>query len=92
VREQRVVSDRPPPGLLPGALLGLAAGLFLASIWLFGGWDVALAVTAVFAGLVAVLLAGAPGWRRFATGLLAFAGVAGALLFSIAWYGSHFGS
>ena len=28
---------------------------FLVSIWLYGEWDVALAVTAVFAGLVAVL-------------------------------------
>jgi hypothetical protein len=88
VREQRVVSDRPPPGPLPGALLGVAAGLLLASIWLFGEWDVALAVTAVFAGLVAVLLAGSPGWRPFAMGLLASAGVAGAVLLSIAWYGS----
>jgi hypothetical protein len=77
---------------LPGALLGVAAGLLLGSIWLFGAWDVALAVTAVFGGLVAVLLAGSPGWRPFATGLVAFAGIAGGVLFLVAWYGSHLGS
>jgi hypothetical protein len=92
VREQRVVSDRPPPGRLPGALLGVAAGVLLASIWLFGASDVALAVTVVFGALVAVLLAGSPGWRSFATQLLVFAGAAGGLLFSIAWYRSHLGS
>lgn len=89
---ERPIADRPPPGPLPGAALGVAAGLVLASIWLFGAWDVAAAVTAVFAGLVAVLLAGLPGWRPFATGLLALAVVAGGALFSIAWYGQHLGS
>jgi hypothetical protein len=92
VREQRIVSDRPSPGRLAGALLGAAAGLLLASIWLFGAWDVALAVTAVFGGLIAVLFAGSPGWRPFATRLLVFAGVAGAVLFSISWCSSHLGS
>lgn len=92
MREQPVVPDRPSPGPLPGALLGGAAGLLLASIWLLGAWDVALAVTAVFGGLVAVLLAGLPGWRPFATGLLVFAGVAGGALLSIAWYASRLGS
>jgi hypothetical protein len=87
VRELRVVPDRPPPGLLPGALLGVAAGLLLAAIWLFGAGDVALAVTAVFAGLVAVLLAGAPGWRPFSIGLLALAAFAGGLLVVIVRYG-----
>jgi hypothetical protein len=61
-------------------MLGVLAGLLLASIWLYGAWDVALAVTVVFAGLVAVLLAGAPGWRPFGTGLLTSAVLAGGAL------------
>jgi len=80
VWDQPVVPDRPPPGPAPGALLGVLAGLLLASIWVYGAWDVALAVTAVFAGLVAVLLAGAPGWRGFGTGLLTSAVVTGGVL------------
>jgi hypothetical protein len=72
-----VVPDRPPPGPVPGALLGAAAGLLLASIWRYGAADVALAVTFVFAGIVAVLVA-SPAWRRFAVGLLVAAVVAGA--------------
>ncbi len=72
---QPVVPNRPPPGPVPGAVLGVLAGLLLSSIWLYGARDVALAVTAVFAGLVAVLLAGAPGWRAFGTGLLTAAAV-----------------
>jgi len=78
-----VVPNRPPPGPVAGALLGAPTGLFLASIWLYGEWDVALAVTAVFAGLVAVL-AGAPAWRPFATGLVPSAVLAGGLLALIA--------
>jgi hypothetical protein len=70
---------------LPGALLGVPCGLLIAAIWLYGESDVALAVTAVFAGLVAVLLAGMPGWRSFATGLLTLAVVAGAGLLLIGW-------
>ena len=95
MRSKRAASspaDHQPPGALPGALLGVATGLFLGSIWLFGAADVALAVTAVFAGLVAVLFAGSAGWRPFATGLVAGAVVAGGVLFSIGWYGSHLGS
>lgn len=61
----------------------MLAGLLLSSIWLYGAWDVALAVTAVFAGLVAVL-AGAPGWRAFGTGLLAAAVVTGGVLALVA--------
>ena len=72
-----VVPDHPRPGWLPGALLGLAGGLLLAAIWLFGAPDVALAVTAVFVGMATVLITGASGWRGFGTGLLAGALVAG---------------
>ena len=64
-----VVPERPPPDPLVGALLGVPTGLFVGSIWLYGEWDVALAVTAVFAGLVAVL-AGAPAWRPFTLGFV----------------------
>ena len=79
MRELNVL-DRPPPGPAPGAAVGVAAGLLLASIWLYGAWDVALAVTAVFAGLVAVLLAGSPGWRPFGSGMVIAATVAGVAL------------
>lgn len=78
-----VVPNRPPPGRVAGALLGVPTGLFLASIWRYGEWDVALAVTAVFAGLVAVL-AGASAWRPFATGLVPSAVVAAGVLALIA--------
>lgn len=77
------VPEGPRPGWAPGALLGVAGGLLLASIWLFGAAEVALAVTAVFVGLVAAVLAGAPDWRSFAVALLIAAvvtGVAAALL------------
>jgi hypothetical protein len=78
-----VVPERPPPGRVAGALLGVPTGLFLMSIWLYGEWDVALAVTAVFAGLVAVL-AGAPAWRPFATGLVPASVLAAGILALIA--------
>jgi len=78
-----VVPERPPPGRLEGALLGVPTGLFVGSIWLYGEWDVALAVTAVFAGLVAVL-AGAQAWRPFATGLVPSAVLAAGVLALVA--------
>lgn len=71
------IPDRPRPGWLPGALIGVGAGLLLSAIWGYGARDVALAVTLVFAGLVAAVLAGAPGWRLFAVGLVAGAAVTG---------------
>jgi hypothetical protein len=71
------VPDHPRPGWLPGAALGVAAGLLLTAIWRWGAADVALAVTLVFAGLVAAVIAGAPHWRRFGTGLLVGALVTG---------------
>lgn len=80
MREFRV-PDRERPGPLPGGLLGVAAGLLLASIWLLGASDVAFAVTAVFLGLVASLVAGSSAWRPFATALLVGAAtVTGALV------------
>jgi len=78
-----VVPHRPPPGPIAGALFGVLTGLLLASIWLYGEWDVALAVTLVFAGLVAVL-AGAAAWRPFALGLVPASVLAAGLLALIA--------
>jgi hypothetical protein len=50
-------------------------------VWAFGAWDVALALTAVFAGLVVALMMGAPAWRRFGTAMVvAAAVVCGALV------------
>ncbi|GAA1795735.1 hypothetical protein GCM10009795_046500 [Nocardioides hankookensis] len=72
---ERPVVHRPPPGPIPGAVLGAAAGLLLAVVWRYGASDLALAVSLVFAGLVAVLLAGSPGWRPFGTALLAAAAI-----------------
>lgn len=57
----------------------MLAGGLLASIWLYGAWDVALAVTLVFAGLIAVL-AGAAAWRPFALGLVPASVLAAGLL------------
>ncbi len=71
------VPDRPRPGALPGTALGVAAGLLLSAIWSWGAFDVALAVSFVFAGLVAAVIAGAPRWRSFGTGLLVGALVTG---------------
>ena len=67
------------------------AGLLLTSIWRYGAWDVALAVSAVFAGLVAVLLAGSAGWRPFGTALLAGAGLTAAVVLAVSWYAEHLG-
>jgi len=86
-----VVPDRPPPGPLAGGLLGVAAGLLLASIWQYGDAEVALAVTAVFAGLLAVL-AGSQAWRPFTIGMVVLALAAAGAVFAISWYASHLGS
>jgi hypothetical protein len=64
---------RPPPGPLPGAVLGVGAGALLGWIRTFGNVDVTTAVAAVFVGLVAAVLAGAPAWRPFAGAMLALA-------------------
>lgn len=73
MREIRTVPDRPAPGPVPGAVLGALAGLLLSWLWLDRSRDVALAVTFVFAGLVAAVASGAPAWRPFALGMLAAA-------------------
>ncbi|GAA4378535.1 hypothetical protein [Nocardioides caricicola] len=62
-----------------GGVLGVLAGLLLGAIWAYGAWDVALAVTAVFLGLVAAV-AGASDWRRFALALLGGAVLVGAVI------------
>jgi len=62
-------------------VVGVAAGLLLSAVWGFGAWDVALALTAVFVGLVVTLTLGAPSWRPFGTGMVvAAAVVCGALV------------
>jgi hypothetical protein len=78
VREIRTVPDRPAPGPAAGAVLGALAGLLLSWLWLDRSRDVALAVTFVFAGLVAAVVGGAPTWRRFGLGMLAAVLVVGA--------------
>lgn len=62
-----------PPGRVPGAALGLAAGLLLAAVWAYGAWDVSLALSTVFAGLVLAVVLGAPAWRPFGLAMLAAA-------------------
>lgn len=75
------VAGPEPPGQLAGLGVGLAAGLLLSAVWAFGAWDVALALTAVFGGLVIAVGLGAPEWRRFALAMLAGAGLmSGALV------------
>jgi hypothetical protein len=78
------VPEHPRPGWPPGAALGVAAGLLLSCLWGYGAADVALAVTLVFTGLVAAVLAGAPRWRTFGTGLLVAAAVTGAAVVLLA--------
>jgi hypothetical protein len=75
VLERPVVPDRPPPSPAAGAVLGVVAGLLLTAVWRYGAADLAVAVSLVFAGLLAVLLAGAPGWRPFGTAAAAAAAV-----------------
>lgn len=84
MRELHTVPDRPPPGPLAGALLGLPAGLLLTWLWADRDPAVAFAVSLVFAGLVASVAAGAPGWRRFATAML---GTAALVSVALIWLG-----
>lgn len=58
----------------------MAAGLLLSAVWGFGAWDVALALTAVFAALAVTLTFGAPAWRRFGTAMVVAAAVVGGAL------------
>lgn len=71
--EPSAASGRQPPGHLAGVAVGVAAGLLLCAVWAFGAWDVALALTAVFVGLVLAVTLGAPAWRRFGLAMLAAA-------------------
>lgn len=73
VREIRTVPDRPAPGPGAGTLVGLAAGLLLGWLWTDAARDAALAVSFVFAGLVAAVAGGSNAWRPFALGMLASA-------------------
>lgn len=78
------VPHRPPPGPVSGALLGMAAGLFVGWVWMIGSEDVAFAVTAVVVCLVAVLLS-SPGWRHFGIALGVLAALAGGGLVVLVW-------
>jgi len=53
----------------------MGAGALLAWILSFGNADVTTAVTAVFVGLGAAVLAGAPTWRPFGIALLTLGAV-----------------
>lgn len=79
------IPDRPPSGPVPGALLGIAAGLLVGWTWMFGGEDVALALTAVVIGLVAVLVGATSGWGRFGVAFLVLAVLACGGLVVLVW-------
>ncbi|MDH2416495.1 hypothetical protein [Nocardioides sp. CER19] len=68
------------PGPLPGAAVGVAGGLLVSAVWAYGAWDVALALTAVFAGLTIAVTLAAPGWRQFGLAMLVAAVAVGGLL------------
>ena len=70
-------AGREAPGPVPGLVVGVAAGLLLSPVWAFGAWDVALALTTVFAGLVLAIALGAPAWRRFGLAMLVGAALVG---------------
>ncbi|GAA1960584.1 hypothetical protein GCM10009798_20340 [Nocardioides panacihumi] len=77
-------TGREPPGQVPGLVVGVAAGLLLSTVWAFGAWDVALALTTVFAGLVLAIGLGAPAWRRFGLALLVGAALVAAAFVLVA--------
>jgi uncharacterized membrane protein YadS len=70
-------SRQRPPGPLPGAAVGVGAGLVLSAIWAYGAWDVALALTTVFLALVIAVVLGARAWRPFALAMLTAAAATG---------------
>lgn len=70
MREIRTVPDRPAPRWGYGALVGVPAGLLLGWLWTDAARDAALAVSFVFAGLVAAVAGGSHAWRSFALGML----------------------
>ena len=78
MHEPATTSDRQPPGPVPGAAVGVAAGLLVSSVWAFGSWDVAVALTTVFVGLVVAVFLGAPRWHRFGVAMALGAGAVGA--------------
>ena len=61
-------------------VVGVAAGLLVSAVWVFGAWDVALALTTVFVGLIVAVTLGAQAWRRFALAMLLAAAVVGAVV------------
>lgn len=70
MREIRTVPDRPAPRSVAGAVVGVPAGLLLGWLWTDAARDAALAVSFVFAGLVAAVAGGSNAWRPFALGML----------------------
>ena len=77
----RAVGSR-PAGPTAGVLLGIVAGTLVFTAWV-NDLLLGIAVAGVVAGLVVVLLAGAPGWQRFGVGLLVGAVVAVAALSAV---------
>ena len=73
MREIRTVPHRPAPRWGYGALVGVPAGFLLGWLWADAARDAALAVSFVFAGLVAAVVGGSNAWRSFAAGMLASA-------------------
>ena len=84
MREIRTVPDRPAPRAGAGALVGLPAGLLLGWLWTDAARDAALAVSFVFAGLVAAVAGGSNAWRSFALGMLATAVLLAVVLVTLA--------
>ncbi|GAB3763102.1 putative membrane protein YccC [Nocardioides ginsengisegetis] len=74
IQPLHVVGSR-PAGPTAGSLLGLVAGSLVFAAW-FNDHLLGIAVAGVFVGLIACVLAGAPGWERFGAALLVGTAVA----------------
>lgn len=85
IQPLHVVGSR-PAGPTAGALLGLVAGSLVFAAW-FNDHLLGIAVAGVAVGLIACVLAGAPGWERFGAALLVGTAVAAAGL----WVAFHLG-